>query len=146
MEVSKKVQYVSVAHRAAKLYIVKLYEKLLQVWQALVFQPIGLQTYCNFLETSNLLLFGGKRVRVGQDFKSPNFLVESMYAQTTSVFASHCTYLIWVCLKSSIHITAGIGTLQQPRNESMKQRRIFRKKKKVLFSNFKTHLYDLCAI
>ena len=43
LEVSKKVQYVFVAQRAAKLCFVKLYEILLQVWQAVVLQPIELK-------------------------------------------------------------------------------------------------------
>ena len=43
LEISKKVLYVFVAQRAAKLCFVKLYEKLLQVWQAVVLQPIELQ-------------------------------------------------------------------------------------------------------
>ena len=45
LEISKKVQYVFVAQRAAKLCFVKLYEKLLQVLQAVVLQPIELQRH-----------------------------------------------------------------------------------------------------
>ena len=54
LEVSKKVQYVSAAQRAVKLCFVKLYEKLLQVWQAVVLQPIELQR--------RLQLFGNLQV------------------------------------------------------------------------------------
>ena len=43
LEVSKKVQYISITQKAAKLCFVKLYKKLLQVWQAVALQPIELQ-------------------------------------------------------------------------------------------------------
>ena len=34
--------------------------------------------YFTFLESSNLPLFGGKRVRMREGFKSSNFLIENM--------------------------------------------------------------------
>ena len=43
------------------------------------------ETYCTFLETSNLPLFGDKKVRVGQDFLSSNFLVENIPKQGVSL-------------------------------------------------------------
>ena len=51
------------------------------------------ETYYIFLKTSNLLLFGDKRARVGQDFKSSNFLAENMPKQRVSLQAT----VYWVC-------------------------------------------------
>ena len=80
LEVSKKVQYVFVAQRAAKLCFVKLYEKLIQVWKAVVLQPIELQR------------------RTATFWKPPNPLELKIsswkYAQMTGFLASHCIYHI----------------------------------------------------